>query len=169
MQLKRIVTEFPRVEPIAYAFTYDDTASYEEEVDEWFSYNELEFARLQAAKSTFGKRWSKFETSGWFLVDHSTRRSFVEAEVAGLQVTDLQRRCKSLQTLLHIVLGVWEESAGIKDDAEISSTSGLESVARTAATKSQVEAMKDGVLLITECGGVGPIFEALRNSFELLW
>jgi N1221-like protein len=170
MQLRRIVTEFPRIEPIAYAFTYADTASYEEEVDEWFSYNESEYARLRTAKNTFSRRWKKFDVRGWADADGDTREAFTQREITGLQATDLRRRCKSLQTLLHISLGVWDESAGI--ERAVSDTNGPgtgDTKARSAATKSQIEAIQDGVRLITESGGVSHVYELMKRAFDRLW
>ncbi len=65
MQLKRIVTDFPKADPTSYAFTYADTATFEEEVDEWFSYNEAEYRRLNRARATFERRWKKFIGKSW--------------------------------------------------------------------------------------------------------
>ena len=38
MQLRKIVTELPKVEATPYAFTYSDAASLPEEIEEWFTY-----------------------------------------------------------------------------------------------------------------------------------
>lgn len=171
MQLRRIVTEFPRIEPVAYAFTYADAATYEEEVDEWFTYNEAEFLRLRNAKETFERRWKKFDTRSWMDADKETQMAFIRREVTGLQATDLRRRCKSLQTLLHISLGVWDETAGIHSSAingdELDAPE--KPKGRTAATAAQIESIKAGVLLVTECGGVSQIYELMRRAFDKLW
>jgi hypothetical protein len=87
MQLRRIVTEFPKIDPTSYAFTYADTASYEEEVDEWFSYNDAEYLRLHRAKDTFERRWKKFAGKPWLEADRGQREKFVEREVNGVHST----------------------------------------------------------------------------------
>lgn len=171
MQLRRIVTEFPRIEPIAYAFSYADTASYEEEIDEWFSYSSAEFTRVRNAQETFDRRWKKFEPRSWSTADKETQKTFIRREITGLQATDLRRRCKSLQTLLHISLGVWDESAGAGDPTPETTEPNAEekTKGRTAASKTQVESIRRGVLLITESGGVTQTFELLRRAFDRFW
>jgi hypothetical protein len=173
MQLRRIVTEFPRIEPIAYAFTYADTASYEEEIEEWFSYSDAEFTRLRNARETFERRWKKFETRSWSTADKDTQEAFIKREVTGLQATDLRRRCKSLQTLLHISLGVWDETAGAgnstPDSAEPDKDVEGKFKSRTVATKTQVDSIRTGVQLITECGGVSQTYELMKRAFDRLW
>lgn len=174
MQLRRIVTEFPRIEPIAYAFTYADTASYEEEIEEWFSYSDAEFTRLRNAQETFERRWKKFETRSWCSADKGAQEAFIKREITGLQTTDLRRRCKSLQTLLHVSLGVWDETASMDNLAPDGSgepgtdaEGGVKS--KTVATKTQVDLIRTGVRLITECGGVSQIYELLKRAFDRLW
>jgi hypothetical protein len=173
MQLRRIITEFPRTEPVAYAFTYSDTASYEEEIEEWFSYSDAEFSRLRNAQETFERRWKKFETRRWEVVDKETQETFIKRELVGLQATDLRRRCKSLQTLLHISLGVWDETAGLDTSTPNSAGSDSEIIgkvkAKTAATKRHVNSMRTGVHLITACGGVAQMYELMRRAFDRLW
>jgi hypothetical protein len=165
MQLRRIVTEFPKIDPTAYAFTYADTASFEEEVDEWFSYNEAEYKRLHRARDTYVRRWKKFGGSEWLESDELERAKFVEREIKGLYATDLRRRCKSLQTVLHVILGVWDETAGMKlaeDEAEAPKN-------KTNATPVQLEHMKAGILLVSEAGGIPLLFQVMQNAFKMLW
>ncbi|KAG9232105.1 pheromone-dependent cell cycle arrest protein-like protein Far11 [Amylocarpus encephaloides] len=165
MQLRRIVTEFPKAEPISYDFVYADTATFEEEVDEWFSYNEAEYKRLHRAKDTFGRRWKKFSGKPWLEADQGERQNFAEREVNGLLATDLRRRCKSLQTILHIILGVWDETAGI----ELSNKEADAPKNKTRATQIQLEHMKSGVLLVARAGGVPLLYKVMQNAFKGLW
>lgn len=161
MQLRRIVTEFPKIDPTAYAFEYSDTASLAEEIDEWFSYNEAEYRRLQRAKETHSRRYKKFARKEWLESDDEERRRFVEKEIKGLQATDLRRRCKSLQTILHVILGVWNETAG-----------GLQyggSTSKTKASISHLDHIKKGILLVAEAGGISSLYQVMQNAFKLLW
>lgn len=159
MQLRRIVTEFPKVDPTSYAFTYADTATFEEEVDEWFSYNDAEYKRLQKARDTFERRWRKVSEKPW--LESGDCQKFVQREVNGLHATDLRRRCKSLQTVLHIVLGVWDETAGIKLEEPTTT--------KTKATPKHLEYMKIGIAQVAEVGGISLIFQVLQNAFKMLW
>jgi hypothetical protein len=161
MQLRRIVTEFPKFDPTAYAFTYADSASYEEEIDEWFSYNEAEYKRLQRARDTHSRRWKKFAKKEWLESDEEERLKFVEKELKGLQATDLRRRCKSLQTMLHVVLGVWNETAGLPVPDE--------EKGKTRATPLQLEHMKKGIALVAEAGGLALLYQVTQNAFKMIW
>jgi len=177
MQLKKIVTEFPKIDPTSYAFTYADTASFEEEVDEWFSYNDAEYRRLNRAKDTFERRWKKFADIPWLEAEQAQREKFVEREVKGLHATDLRRRCKSLQTILHIILGVWDETAGKKPsagDSEAEKSNDKEKEAetskpRTRATPFQLEHMKLGIALVGKADGIEVLFNVMENAFKRLW
>jgi hypothetical protein len=169
MQLRRIVTEFPKIDPTSYAFTYADTAPFEEEVDEWFSYNEAEYKRLHRAKDTFERRWKKFAGKSWLGTkenDSVQCEKFVAREVNGLHATDLRRRCKSLQTILHVILGVWDETAGLKvEDEEPAKGEKW----KTKATPLQLEHMKANILLVSQAGGIPLLFEVMQNAFKRLW
>ncbi|KAF7926306.1 uncharacterized protein EAE98_006601 [Botrytis deweyae] len=167
MQLKRLVTEFPKVDPTSYTFVYSDTATFEEEVDEWFSYNEAEFKRLHRAKDTFQRRWKKISAKPWTEADREEQLKFVKREVQGLHASDLRRRCKSLQTLLHIILGNWDENAGKKEELETIESS--EKKRRTKATPSHVESMKRSISLLAESGGIEMVYEVMETAFKHLW
>lgn len=178
MQLRRIVTEFPKIDPTSYAFTYSDTATFEEEVDEWFSYNEAEFKRLHRARNTFERRWRKFSGETWLDAEQEERRRFVQREVNGLLATDLRRRCKSLQTILHIILGIWHETAGLKPDEPESKGKEKENgdqkvlkplKSKTQATTSQLEHMKAGIILVAEFEGIALLFQVMQDAFKRLW
>ena len=174
MQLRRIVTEFPKVDPITYAFTYADTASFEEEVDEWFSYNEAEFKRLHRARETFERRWKKFAGKTWLDATPEEREKFVQREANGLLATDLRRRCKSLQTVLHIILGVWHETAGLDTEdpkgRERENEQPEETLKpKTLATVAQLEHMKAGINLVAEVEGIALLFQVMQDAFKRLW
>lgn len=182
-QLRRIVSDFPKIDPASYAFTYADTATLEEEVDEWFSYNDAEFKRLHRAKDTFERRWKKLAGKAWLEADQKEREKFMKQESNGLLARDLRRRCKSLQTILHVILGVWHENAGKLEESveskdekeevgkEISSDQqeDLKPKPRTKATKSHLDHMKAGILLVAEADGIRHLFQVMQDAFNHLW
>ena len=167
MQLKRIVSDFPRVEPTSYAFTYADMASFEEEIDEWFGYGNTESLRVNRARVCWGGRWKQTSKKLWMEEERSVNREFVRRECEGLKGEAGGRR-KSLQRIMHILLGVWDESAGTAKPLAHASrdTGGEEPQIRSQATKSQIDAMKDGVALVTECGGVPAAFHAMATILD---
>ncbi|TVY25608.1 Factor arrest protein [Lachnellula hyalina] len=141
MQLRRIVTDFPKAEAAPFAFTYADTASFEEEIDEWFSYNEAEYKRLLRANDTFVRRWKKFAGIPWLETEARKRESFVEREVNGLLATDLRA-------------DPVEETNAPK---------------KTRATECHLEHMKFGILLVARAGGIPLLYEVMQNAFKHLW
>lgn len=185
MQLRRIVTEFPKSDPTSYAFMYSDTATFEEEVDEWFFYNEAEFKRLHRAKDTFERRWKKFAGKPWLETDKEQQERFVQQEIKDLRDADLRRRCKGLQSILHIILGVWHETAGMtpteeapKDNEkelshessnEANGSAKPETKPKTKATETQLEYMKEGILLIAEAEGIAFLYQVMQDAFKCLW
>ena len=186
MQLRRIVTEFPKIEPASYAFTYNDTATFEEEINEWFSYNDAEFKRLQRAKDTFERRWKKFSGKPWLAAGNEEHENFVKQEVEELGGADLRRRCKGLQTILYVILGVWDENAGTKPAEmaqanvtakgiatklkdEQNSSEKAETKPNTTATESQLAQMKAGIQLVAKAGGIFILNQVMHNAFKCLW
>lgn len=173
MQLKRLVADFPqRNEPTIYAYTYSDTATFEEEIDQWFAYGSAETNRLNRGKIQFGTRWKSFSQKNWNEESWERKREFVKGEVEGLEGRKgEQARRKSVLRLMHILLGVWDETAGLGrplslvTDHDEHAREGDPQI-RSQATKSQLEAMKDGVKLITEVAGVKGVFDALRTILD---
>jgi len=185
MQLRRIVNEFPKAEALTYAFEYKDTATFEEEINEWFSYNPAEFKRLIRAKDTFQRRWKKGSKQSWLDAKQTEQQEFVRAEVNELHSEQLRRRCKGLQSLLHIVLGVWDETAGLRvdtfeskgkeasrdEEVDNSTFNGdlQESVDRLKATEPQCEHIRLGIELFSAAGGIPLLFQVMQDAFKRLW
>lgn len=63
-QLRRLASELPRNEPITYDFTYEDMGDFDEEIDEWFSYQVWQWVRLNYAQQHFENRWEHKITHG---------------------------------------------------------------------------------------------------------
>lgn len=188
-QLRRIVAEFPRAEPIAYDYVYTDMAPLDEEVDEWFMYNFWQFVRLNAATRAFYSAWGRlfpsfedFEgdggggvgdnagVSGW---DDDAdgggpqrRVMFVKRVLEGVQSGDRIARAEAVGALVYLVLGRWTETV---KGAGILGSDVLEGKARSAATGQQLAAMREGVRLVAECGGLEVVWDLLRAGFELFW
>ncbi|AEO56226.1 hypothetical protein MYCTH_2300913 [Thermothelomyces thermophilus ATCC 42464] len=201
-QLRRIVAEFPRAEPIAYDYVYADMAPLEEEVDEWFMYNFWQWVRLNAANRAFYSAWARLfpppppppppaatsagaaadsgKGSGgtppapkWDRADEEgeeeaaeRKRVFVRALLEGFRSSDRIARAEAIGAVVYLVLGRWTETVKA---AGVLGAAVLEGKARSAATPQQLEAMKEGVRLVAECGGLELVWEALRAVFELFW
>ena len=166
-QLRRIVADFPRSEGIAYDFTYEDKGPIDEEVDEWFNYQFWQWVRLNATHRAFESQWENTfgATTSWDDVDDEAKKEFVSEALTGLSSADAKERLSCLGRLVYIVLGRWAETAaGAGHPA-----GGRDSKARSAATPTQLAAMKDGAKLLGDAGGVAPVWTALRRAFDPFW
>ncbi|KAI9827996.1 MAG: hypothetical protein M1819_006839 [Sarea resinae] len=186
MQLKRIVTDMPKYEPTPYAFVYEDTAPFPEELEEWFSYGAEEQEGLVRAQTTFEARWQEFNAdiespnenaSSWIRAEESRRKKFVGKQVADLEHPDIFRRGQSLESILYIVLGAWRETAGRKiddqddeepliEEGESKETKADEAYATTGLQKKW---MIIGSELVYGNMGVQPIFDVMRGACLRGW
>ena len=161
-QLRRIVAEVQRTEPLAYDFVYSDMGPHAEEIDEWFVYQFWQWVRLNAAQKAFEWHWNhQFDgQQSWDDADHDTRAKFIQAAIAAVQSNDAALRSASIGKIVYLVLGRWGETA-------MSNASGGDG--RSIANMPQLQAIKAGVECLTSLEGLPVIWGALRNCFELHW
>lgn len=165
-QLRRIVAEFPRSEPIAYDYVYSDMAPIEEEIDEWFVSNFWQWVRLNTAQRNFYAEWADaFEDERpWKDASEEDRRTFVTGLLEGVRSSDAAARSSAIGGLTYLVLGRWTESI---DEPSLPSLD--DGKIKSAANPSQLAAMKAGVELLADCGGISVIWDATRRAFEPFW
>ncbi|KAB5563366.1 required for hyphal anastomosis [Coniochaeta sp. 2T2.1] len=165
-QLRRIVAEFPRTEPIAYDYVYADMGPVEEEIDEWFVYNFWQWVRLNTAQRNFYAEWAAVfdDEPAWDQTDEEERRVFIKTVLRDVRSADAARRSGTIGALTYLVLGRWMESV---DEPVLPSLK--DTKVKSAATSSQLAAMKAGVELLAECGGLPVVWAAFRKGFEPFW
>lgn len=162
MQLRRIVAEFNKPDPVAYDFEYSDMGPHAEEIDEWFVYQFWQWVRLNSAQRAFEWHWQhEFEAqNAWDDADNETRTRFVQAAIAGVQSNDAALRSASIGKLVYLVLGRWGDTAIPNATAGDS---------KSVASISQLQAIKAGVECLTSLEGLPVIWDTLRTCFELHW
>jgi hypothetical protein len=162
LQLRRIVAEVHRAEPLAYDFEYSDMGPHAEEIDEWFAYQFPQWVRLNAAQRAFEWHWENELDShkDWDDADNDTRTRFIQAAIAGVQSNDAAQRSASIGKLVYLVLGRWGDTA---------MPNAVDGDSRSVASISQLQAIKAGVECLTSLEGLPVIWDALRNTFELQW
>jgi hypothetical protein len=164
LQLRRIVAEVHRTEPLAYDFEYSDMGPHAEEIDEWFVYQFWQWMRLNSAQRAFEWHWENegdhSQRGPWEDADNETRTRFVRAAIAGVQSNDAALRSASIGKLVYLVLGRWGDTA-------MANATGGDS--RSAASLSQLQAIKAGVECLASLEGLPVVWEALRSSLELHW
>ncbi|KAI8943731.1 hypothetical protein NX059_001711 [Plenodomus lindquistii] len=112
-----------KVEPTPYAFTYDDASSFEEELEEWFSYAVEEQAMLLKTHASFAMEWSCFhglndaqnnvEGLDWEAATDAQHADFLQRLLEGCTQTDPVARLRMLEALVYVLLGCWHETAGL--------------------------------------------------------
>ena len=173
-QLKRLVTDLPRIESTAYAYNYEDTRSFPEELNEWFQYSEEDKNMLLAAKSTFRNRWEESQSADstsigeykdWIEVDISARRRFVVSQLQDITKAGLFVRVANLEALTYIVLGAWSETAGFSDPDCIPKSDGDGSKSTDDADVNvglQRKWMRNAAHLFCQSGALAVLYELIR-------
>lgn len=157
------MTEFPRTEPTSYAFTYADTATYEEELDEWFAYSEAEYGRVREAQRVFGQCWRTYSNNKqWVGAEKDEQAAFIKREILRMGADDAETQ-QTIHVVHHLVLGVWEETAGGTDER-----SDDEVRPKTQATKPHIAAMVAGVQLLVENGGLQPMYDSFQMAMDTI-
>ncbi|KAH9901884.1 N1221-domain-containing protein [Xylariomycetidae sp. FL2044] len=165
-QLRRIVSEFPRDEAVAYDFEYSDTGPHAEEIDEWFVYNFWQWVRLNNAQRAFEWQWehdiaAKQDEITWDEASDDFRSDFVRKALDGIKSADVTTRAAAIGRSTYLVLGRWHDTAG--------GAPANKSKARHVAAPAQLAAMKASVKLLAELDGMTTVWTALRNAYEGLW
>ncbi|KAI9657075.1 MAG: Factor arrest protein 11 [Bathelium mastoideum] len=114
LQLRRLVTELPKVEPTPYAFVYDDASTFPDEIEEWFSYDPDELEALSRIQSTFGQEWEKFrnEDKDFTSASEEQKNAFIDRQIDILLDDEISARARCLDVLTYYILGLWGETAG---------------------------------------------------------
>jgi hypothetical protein len=181
-------------EPTPYAFTYADASSLPEEIEEWFSYGLEERARVAKCHASFVGRWTGWNgnTFGsgrddWVKASQERRKEFVRDVLKGLGEGDVEKRVRDVETLVYIVLGVWEETSGLKaqengshtdleseeserehdHEQRADETTRLDDVYENFG--SQIEWIRTNTELLIDCGGLPTILELVKSTSERAW
>ncbi|KAI5865452.1 N1221-domain-containing protein [Durotheca rogersii] len=166
-QLRRIVSEFPRLEPVAYDFKYSDTAPHAEEIEEWFVYQFWQWIRLNSAQRAFEWQWehdiaARQDEITWDQADDEIRTHFILQALDGVKADDTATRVAAIGRLTYLVLGRWADTAG-------AAPTGDRAKIRSVAAPAQLAAINASVKLIAQWDGIPVIWAALRNAYESLW
>ncbi|KAH7393081.1 hypothetical protein BKA66DRAFT_320684 [Pyrenochaeta sp. MPI-SDFR-AT-0127] len=181
-QLQSLVRGLPKVDPAPYAFNYDDASSFEEELEEWFSYAVEEQAMLLKTQASFALEWSAFhgqsDTSDdeggldWNSATTSQHKEFVDHLLDGVKQQEPVLRLKRLEALVYIVLGCWHETAGLSEptangDSTLEEEPSPKHIRSAAYEKAGMQAslIKRNVQLLAGRNGILTLIDTLRSSF----
>lgn len=174
-QLRRLVTDLPKLESTAYAYKYEDTRSLPEELDEWFHYTEEERYMLLRAKQTFVERWEQAQatridpsdnTFEWTDVENKARRRFVDGALQALESLETATRIASLECITYIALGAWAHTAGPTYGKEDENVTVGPDDGSYVKSELQLQWIRKGVGLLSEAGAAQILLNVLRRLAE---
>ena len=177
-QLRRLVTDLPKLEPTAYAYNYSETRSFPEELEEWFSYTEEERYMLLRAKQTFDEKWEQAQAERadltdkaleWTDVEPENRESFVRDAINSLESPELASRVKSLECISYVALGVWGLTAGANDEEEgieLCETDEKWLASQNTKSKMQLKWIAYGRQILTKFGATTKLLSVLKKLAE---
>jgi hypothetical protein len=176
-QLQRLVNNLPSAEPAPYTFKYDDASSFEDELEEWFSYNLEEQAMLLKTRTSFSTDWQSYmsgesDTCDWHMADPGRRKEYMSSLLDAITKTDPAGKLRRLEALVYVLLGCWHESAGLpRNDAENISNSqddldsnGHAHSAPYEKSGLQVDLIRQNVRLLVECEGLQTLVDTMRSA-----
>lgn len=179
--LKRLVNDMPTAEPAPYAFTYADTASFHEELEEWFTYSKEEQTMMLTVWRSFTKLWEEYQFTSlseqedyreadtdWTNATESKRIDFLKSLKAEIQQHDKAKKVQGLEALTYIAVGCWHETAGAEVEKgpelssnEIRNSHPSHNNSFTEQANSQLSWIKTNIKLITTMEILQPVFEML--------
>ncbi|KAF2232114.1 hypothetical protein EV356DRAFT_450884 [Viridothelium virens] len=173
LQLRRLVTELPKVEPTPYAFVYQDASTFPEEIDEWFSYDAEERDALQRIQAVFTQQWENFrsEDKDFTSASLDQRHDFVSKQVDLLLDDEISARGRCLDVLTYFILGVWGETAGYPlpksgtpEETHVDDQNTPETLPeRFRRSESQMDWVKRNVSLFQRHKGLEALYIVLRT------
>lgn len=187
-QLRKLVTDMPtRVEPVPYDFKYEDTATLEEEIEELFGYSQEERVFLSEAQFSYHVKRTEFveedpatgkssphTRTDWCETSLEWRKTFLSRFRPILLDHRHTSFTQTLQALVYIALGCWNETAGIKIaevQGAVHSLDGQEHSKQdppniVSPHASQLSLIRTNVDLIAQNIGVETLYNILKTKCE---
>ena len=177
-QLRRLVNDMSTAEPAPYAFTYTDTASFREELEEWFTYSKEEQTMMLTVWKSFAKAWEAYQLTllgentlyeegniDWVTAIESTKIDFLKTLKVGLQQHDRAQQVHYLEALTYVAVGCWYETARVEGQDLLSNNirNGHLSHSNSYSQQaySQISWIKMNIKLISSNEILQPVFDML--------
>jgi len=181
-QLKKLVTDMPKVEPAPYAFKYEDMACHEEEVSDLFGYSEDERSWLLRCQPAFGRRWQEYKSEplddyetgehGWYGASEGEKSEFLQAVSQTLFNVDGLVDLNTMECLIYLALGCWNETAGL--DAErmkqpavnFEAHGGKAEELKWKYSQLQMQCINENIRLLVKVIGAKTLLDTLISSYD---
>jgi hypothetical protein len=178
-QLRSLVGHLGKTDHAPYAFTYDDASSFEDELEEWFSYSVEEQAMLLKTCTSFSSEWPAFiektgDNSDWNEAGQQHQKEFIQLLLGGIKQTDPASRLQNLEALVYVLLGCWHDTAGMPcpnaghepaSQESADSNNGDSHSSGYEKSGLQVHLIRNDVRLLVDCDGLQALLDVLRSSF----
>ncbi|KAL8708144.1 MAG: hypothetical protein Q9220_006905 [cf. Caloplaca sp. 1 TL-2023] len=176
LQLRRLVTDFPKLTSQDYTSEKFDTRSFAEEVDEWFAYSDAESYLLLRSKIAFETRWKQkrdVQRTGWIDAKLEIQTQFVQDLVD--EGKRGSKQVEVVECLAYLALGDWGDTAGLEDErqSEIGSKGNIprDEWGRIPAgqythSRVQIKWMRKGCETLTACGALQLAFDIFRETYN---
>ena len=174
-QLRNIVTNLPKIEPTAYAYTYDDTRIFPEELEEWFQYTEEDRSLLFESKQEFQEKIEAFkfdrpigdDSNKWLKLPIECREIFVQHQLQGLKDLDAASTTQNLECINYIATGVWQESTESAPRPNESEQAEFEAPNnKYLKTTGQLKCIRESAELLCRLGAPQLLYDVIRTTCD---
>ncbi|MCJ1416250.1 Factor arrest protein 11 [Xylographa parallela] len=130
-ELKNMVKDFPKSEAAAYAYEYEDTRTFPEELEEWFQYTTEDNDFLKSAKTAFTKTIKNFDWKGrpipssgimgrfrWLGLPQELREIVIDHLLQDLCTLSDLVVTQNLECISYIAMGVPAETTWLEEDPQ---------------------------------------------------
>lgn len=169
-QLRQLVRHFPKAEPKAFAYQYQDAQEFAVEVDEWFHYTPSDQDRdyLLAAQEAFEESWQfysltvlKRKEATWLNVEQKHQEGYLARLRPQLSHEDITERQRAIAALLYILCGIWKLTACTGQSTSQDTTDG-----EAVGNATQIVWMHKNVDVVVKNDLLLPIHECMRRALE---
>lgn len=125
-ELRNMVRDFPKSEATAYAYEYEDTRTFPEELEEWFQYTSEDNDFITRAKKGFEDHFLVFlekdqthwttRANRWLGLSPAMRESFIDQQVRGLDSLTTPEVTRNLECIAHVAMGTWQETTWLESE-----------------------------------------------------
>lgn len=172
-QLRNIVRDIPKIDPTAYAYTYEDTRSFPEELGEWFQYTEEDRSLLLRARDAFDEQFEAFifdqsqpdlQAHKWLGLPLEYKKIFVSHQLQSIRSANAPNIVKNLECLTFIALGVWNETAWVREDPLLEEDCFYDPPnEKYRKNVRQLRCIKESAKMLCDLGAVQTIFDVMRS------
>ena len=130
-ELKNMMKDFPKSEAAAYAYEYEDTRTFPEELEEWFQYTTEDNDFLKNAKMAFTNTITSFDWKGrpipsagimgrfrWLGLPTELREIFISHLLQNVSSLSNSAVTENLECLSYIAMGVPAETTWLEEDPQ---------------------------------------------------